>query len=282
MDAPGVDIGTTLREQRERLGYSLKDAAEKTRIRKAYLENIEENNFSALPGTAYVRGFVDIYCRFLGLSSKQLLDSLPHADITIDSSPESLPTTGKSRTKVKLSPKAKSPKKLRWFLVIIVIAGLSLYMISVNNFKDSPVSVKETVQESQLKIDQTQKTADDKNAETSAASTSAAEVVKPSESQTENVVSNDQQATVSPLPSIPDGGASLRMLAIAEGSLIIYVDSRKAHHYQLHDGLDLTWKINRKVRVELNEFNAARFWLDDQEVDMSGLKDFVLEPPPKE
>jgi len=68
------------------------------------------------------------------------------------------------------------------------------------------------------------------------------------------------------------------MLALADGSLIIKVDTRKPDQYDLHDGLDLTWKIKERVSVEFATSDVARFWLDGQEIDISGSKVFELQP----
>ena len=80
-----------------------------------------------------------------------------------------------------------------------------------------------------------------------------------------------------PLPPVPQEGSSLRMLALAESSLIIYVDDRKPQQYSLHDGLDLTWNAKTSVKVELAEPAVARFWLGGQELDLEGLKSFQLQ-----
>jgi cytoskeletal protein RodZ len=82
------------------------------------------------------------------------------------------------------------------------------------------------------------------------------------------------------LPSIPKEGSSLRILALAEGSLIIYVDDRKPHQYKLHNGLDLTWKVKRKVRVDLSGPGVARFWLGGQELNLGETESFQLKQAP--
>ncbi len=72
------------------------------------------------------------------------------------------------------------------------------------------------------------------------------------------------------------------MLALAKGSLIINVDNRKPHQYELHDGLDITWRIKHKVSVEMNRVDVARFWLDGEELDAGGLDSFMLQAPSEE
>ena len=76
MENSAQNLGQELQSRREQLGYSLKDVAEHTRIRKVYLESMEQGQFEALPGQAYVTGFVRVYARHLGLDSDELLARL--------------------------------------------------------------------------------------------------------------------------------------------------------------------------------------------------------------
>lgn len=92
------------------------------------------------------------------------------------------------------------------------------------------------------------------------------------------VVAEPESPELEPLPAVSPDGSSLRMLALTEGSLIIYLDDRESSHYKLHDGLDLTWKVKKKVRVELAGPEMARFWLDGQELDLGELESFQLQP----
>lgn len=67
--APGADerIGPYLRQRRESLGFTINDIARRTRVRTAYLEYIENEQFKELPAPVYLRGFVLDYIRLLDL-----------------------------------------------------------------------------------------------------------------------------------------------------------------------------------------------------------------------
>ena len=58
---------TELRHARERLGLSLRDVADRTRIRVAILEAIENHDVDRLPPPIFTRGFVKAYAREVGL-----------------------------------------------------------------------------------------------------------------------------------------------------------------------------------------------------------------------
>jgi len=62
-----------LKEQRQKLGISIKEVAAITRIRHFYLQAIEDEEFEKLPVDVYVRGYIKEYARFLGISCEDAL-----------------------------------------------------------------------------------------------------------------------------------------------------------------------------------------------------------------
>ena len=52
-----MEIGHMLKEEREAQQLTLDDIQEMTKIQKRYLQAIEDNNFSSLPGRFYARAF---------------------------------------------------------------------------------------------------------------------------------------------------------------------------------------------------------------------------------
>lgn len=66
-------LGKKLKEARKVKGVSLADAAATTKIKAEYLQMLEAEQFERLPPPAYVRGFLKIYARFLGLDQEPLL-----------------------------------------------------------------------------------------------------------------------------------------------------------------------------------------------------------------
>jgi cytoskeleton protein RodZ len=70
------NVAQQLIEAREAAGLSIKDIAAKTRVPIRHLENLEAENFSALPGLTYVLGFVRNYARALDLDEQALVDEL--------------------------------------------------------------------------------------------------------------------------------------------------------------------------------------------------------------
>ena len=71
-----ANIGTTLREERIRLGLGIDEVESETKIRAKYLMALEDERFEALPGTAYARAFLRDYAEQLGLDPQMLVDRL--------------------------------------------------------------------------------------------------------------------------------------------------------------------------------------------------------------
>lgn len=72
----GPSPGAYLREQRQRRGLSLEQLAAATKIPRPSLEQLEDDNFDALPGAVFVRGFLRCSARALGLDPTAVLELL--------------------------------------------------------------------------------------------------------------------------------------------------------------------------------------------------------------
>lgn len=69
-------VGAALKAAREAAGLSLGEVADRLKLSLKQLEAIEADRFEALPGAAFVRGFVRNYARFLGLDAVPLMARL--------------------------------------------------------------------------------------------------------------------------------------------------------------------------------------------------------------
>ncbi len=65
--------GEKLRVAREKKAWSLLNAEEATKIRARYLEALEAEKYETIPGTAYVKGFLQTYAKHLDLNPGEVL-----------------------------------------------------------------------------------------------------------------------------------------------------------------------------------------------------------------
>ena len=78
---PGESIGAYFKLCREHLGLTLRDVANRTRVRTTYLEHIEKECFDDLPALVYLRGFVLEFARVLELPDPESITSAYLAQI---------------------------------------------------------------------------------------------------------------------------------------------------------------------------------------------------------
>jgi hypothetical protein len=76
------EIGTSLREARERQGLGYPEIELATKIRAKYIRALEEEDFTSIPGDAYIRGFLRTYAEYLGLDGDVYVDEYASRFIT--------------------------------------------------------------------------------------------------------------------------------------------------------------------------------------------------------
>jgi len=69
-----VEIGKTLKEAREAMGLSLEAVEEETKIRRKYIQALEQEQFQVLPGPIYAKAFLKNYAKFLGVKVEEIME----------------------------------------------------------------------------------------------------------------------------------------------------------------------------------------------------------------
>jgi cytoskeleton protein RodZ len=138
-----MGIGDVLRDARRRQGVSLSDAAEVTKVRESYLAALEQEEFEALGGDVYVKGFITSYARFLALDPEPLLVTFrTHAKEREDARP---PLRGSNRRPMMDMPGAESPRTVPVgavvLLVMVVLIALVLVVLGLRGGGDAVVAV---------------------------------------------------------------------------------------------------------------------------------------------
>src|SRR5207253_10441665 len=86
-----LQIGSSLRQARERKGLALVDVERATHVRGRYLRALEEERFDLLPPGSYGRVLLRDYAAFLGLDPQPLVAELPEPEPEITPLPEPPP-----------------------------------------------------------------------------------------------------------------------------------------------------------------------------------------------
>jgi helix-turn-helix protein len=110
------EIGNSLRAARERQGLGYPEIELATKIRAKYIRALEEEDFTAIPGDAYMRGFLRTYADYLGLDGEVYVEE--YASRNISSWRDELPPRP-ARRRV---PRRDRPLERR--AVLLVLAGI--------------------------------------------------------------------------------------------------------------------------------------------------------------
>jgi len=105
-------IGQILAQERQRQEKTIEDVEKITKIRKKYLQAIEEEDFQTLPGRAYTVAFIRSYASCLGLDSDPLVSEF------------------EAKTKpLPLKTEAPLWRKYLWKFLLVILAILIGYSI---------------------------------------------------------------------------------------------------------------------------------------------------------
>ena len=72
MESPGK----FLKKERDTRNISLEEISKFTKIKEHHLKAIEEDRYELLPPILYVKGYLNVYARYLGLDPKDISFSI--------------------------------------------------------------------------------------------------------------------------------------------------------------------------------------------------------------
>lgn len=143
-------LGDKLRLAREEEGLTLAVVEKATKIRKEYLDYLENSLYEKLPGEVYLRNFIITYATFLKLSPKKAIalfekENKIYQKIT---PVEKHPQNGKN---VVATHPFFNPQFLRHSLVVLIIFAVLFYLgLEINKIIAPPYLVVETPSEENL------------------------------------------------------------------------------------------------------------------------------------
>lgn len=129
------DLGKMLQQARLEKGITLDELQDSTKIRKRYLQAIENEEFSVLPGNFYVRAFIKSYAEAVGLDPDEVLklygNVIPQTTREAGLRPE--PVRSKTKTKKMLKNTDRVSRWAATFLVItffaLIVAVIYIYVL---------------------------------------------------------------------------------------------------------------------------------------------------------
>lgn len=250
-------FGAVLRRRREELGLSLEDMAASTRIRKTYLQALEDENLQALPGSTYVIGFLRIYSQQLSLPVEPLLADMNAADEREGNADAVRVGSFRRESRAVIRSSRRGWKRL--FLLALLLAGVAVVYLGLWTGTPSERSLPARVPSPEPVSQQ-------------AVPPEPQPAVTPQPVAPPPVAPpQDGQAEVkgAELAVIPPGGAVVRMLPIAAGAMKVSLDGQEFRAYELQPEQSLFWKVSDSLAAEFSSPGLVRVWVDQQELPVA-------------
>jgi transcriptional regulator with XRE-family HTH domain len=120
-------LGKYLKAERELRNLSLEEAAKSTKIRKQFLKAVEEDKYELLPSTVYVKGFLTIYAKYLGLNPNDIVLRYQNylKSLTISFPPDSQQQI--------TTPEKRVRPRLFFFLIFAIILFIVIFIYYISN-----------------------------------------------------------------------------------------------------------------------------------------------------
>lgn len=156
------DIGNFLRERREASGISLIEAEKDSKIRKKYLQAIEEGNLNLIPGKTYIIGYLRNYSKYLGLDEENIKQIIQTYN-NLEKKKNGLEEIKKENIYLKTKNRSMFEKKRFFFpikyvylasFVLIIFVGLFLLNRSLREAQNIPVPSPEIGNETDIVIEE--------------------------------------------------------------------------------------------------------------------------------
>ena len=156
------DIGNFLRERRETRGISLIEVEKDLKIRKKYLQALEEGNIDEIPGKTYIIGYLRNYSKYLGIDDENI-NQIIQTYNNLKKQEAGLEKTKKNNIYLKTKDRSIFEKR-KFFLpikyvylasfVLIIFIGLLLLSNSLREAQDIPVPSPEIGNETDINIEE--------------------------------------------------------------------------------------------------------------------------------
>ncbi len=155
------DLGQLLRKARIDKKISLDDLQETTKIRKRYLEAIEDGNYKVLPGNFYVRAFIKSYAEAVGLDPNEVLNM--YQNVIPQPEPEQIEPIRTKRTTRNTERLGKWASNVMVISFVVLILGVIYYYASQNYTGNTNDATKELPKKITEKIEPDAQTPDPGN-----------------------------------------------------------------------------------------------------------------------
>jgi cytoskeleton protein RodZ len=269
-------LGTLLREARERQGITLEQVEKVTRIRRVFLEALEEERFADLPGEAYAKGFVRNYALFLGLNPEEALAAYRAAKGT---PPKTRPPQVLDRPLTRRQPRNVGAAVFLFTMVALALGLVGWYVYSRFYLGTDPLPAlralkSPTVTPIQLTVTPTLMPTASQVPTTTQPTATATETATPTptERPTETPTATP---TYTPTPT-PLTGIRVEMEVVAKTYIEVTLDGKQVFVGILEKGDSRVWSAEREFWMRVGNAAGLKLKVNGVEVGPLGKEGEVL------
>lgn len=250
------ELGDLLRRTREKKGLSLDEAMEATRIRKEFLQALEEEDFDQLPAAVYVKGFLRNYAAFLGLDPQEILSLLQPPE-------NSTPSTTAAPVAPMLDQPLEPASLRRFWPVAAPLVAITLLVTGwwayQRYFGGVPPFARPT-------------------ATPTAAPTPTVTAAQPSLTAVVPTVTASPTATRSPTVTPTPTGLVLSIEVVDQRSwVLVQADGERAFAGILEPGAKDSWTASERIVLRSGNAGAVRVTLNGEDLGLFGEPGQVVE-----
>jgi cytoskeletal protein RodZ len=249
-------LAELLKEARQNKEVSLEEVEEELKIRRKYLQALEEEDFSSMPPEVYVKGFLRNYAIYLGLDPEEVRDLYYKGRpvekgrkpdfLGAETGPRSFPMD-MSLTQTRL---------LAFPFLVIALALLAAVLLGLWAFqKYLPLSAKTTP--------------------TSEAAVTTREP-RPTFTPTSVVTPTTPTPIGTPTPKVYTG-VDVELVMLERAWLQVHVDGEKVFEGVFDEGTTITWSGEESVAVRCNNAGGVEVILNGQELGPLGKRGQVVD-----
>lgn len=254
------DIGNFLRERREARGISLIEVEKDVKIRKKYLQALEEGNIDVIPGKTYLIGYLRNYSKYLGVDEENI-DQIIQTYHNLEKQKSNSKKTKEEHIYLKRKDKSLFEKKNFFFpikyvyltsFVLIIFIGLFLLNRSLKEARNFPVPSPEIENETGISVEEK---ADDIGTLTEELVESEAEAIIAEYSTQDSVLAEK-------LPI-------LKLIASDKTWLKIISEDKIIFEGILFEGEEFFWETDQSLEIITEYPTKIETYYDDKSIEIS-------------
>jgi cytoskeletal protein RodZ len=256
-------LGELLKEARQSKEVSLEEVEEQLRIRKKYLQALEEEDFSIMPPEVYVKGFLRNYAIYLGLDPEEIRD-LYYKGKPVEKGrkPDFLGRSG-SMAREATGPHAfpmdmslTQSRLLAFPFLVIALAILAFLLLGLWAFRQYFPLPAETKPETKATV--------------------TTREPRPTFTPTSVVTPTTPAPIGTPTPKVYTG-VEVELAMLERAWLQVHVDGEKVFEGVFDEGTKITWSGKERVAVRCNNAGGVEVTLNGQKLGPLGNRGQVVD-----